>query len=1308
MNSVLLSIGIAVVLALVAALVAPFFIDWGTYRSFFEERASRIVGAPVTIEGDLSVRLLPRPFAEASDIVVGDKTGFRARGMTLQVGLTPLMSGDIDVEKARLVGPEFTIDLDRPETLARLRPSAQTPDDVFRVQEIEIVDARVRIVGAAVGGERMITAVNAVASAGNLDGPYKAEGSLRLAEEIYDFSLATGRWNANGDLRTKLSLTPRGWPVAFDADGEIGFKDDRPNFAGRVRLERLADAVVAEEIAGDDVAGGGLEATQWLFRADALMLLDRLVFDTINFGIGDAERRFTFEGHGNIDWSETPRFDLQLAARQADLDRALGKDTDQPASIAEVIERIGGMARSAPPIPGSIGIGLERVVLGGSLVEEIGFDLDWDDGEWRIDRALARLPGDSILTVENAAIGAQSDSDSAGFKGRVGVLTGRGQVLADWLGEDLAAFTGWLDGPLEAGAQIEAGGGRVAVDALRMRLDGKQLDGAIAIRLPAPGDAGRIDVELAGEEVRFDALRALWAGMRGGDEASRAGLPDVSIKLDLAAVSATAVTARDVMIDAGFAGGVLALRQLSVADLGGARIDARGDLGGVADRAEGELVFTLEAQSLEGAAGLLEVFERPGAAAVLQARAGAWAPLSLEGRISAAGSGERELAFSAGGSAAATRVDLSATLKGALDNIAESGVAVLLNLAADNAVDLAEQLGLAAGSVAAPGPGALRLELSGVAREGLDVSVQAEGLNSRLEANGSARFDSDGARTLDFEVGVDADGIMRLLTALDMIMPPVLAADMPGQLSLKIEGRNPLALRDVALRLGGADELRASGDGTLTLGAEDRPHRIDLDVTADALSLPAVLDAVYGPERFAVAATQAGAFSAEPFAISLPQRFEIAVDLDLTRLEIAPWLILTEATAQAALKPDGLRLTDVSGTVHGGVAEGALTLSGRSGTVSADGRLRLEEARLESLVWRRGGRAVASGTLSADVTFSGAGRSLSTLIASLSGEGAVRVGDGSLRGLSPVAFDRIVQASDSGTEIDEARARELLSAYLDQGALDFQRADMTFSVAGGMVRATRFAIDGDGLNSFVTGEVDLGRLEIDSAWSVRAPPDPDAPDQVREFGIVFDGPLRQPMRRLDVQPLIGYLTIRAFEREVGRLEGLQAEIHERGRLQRELDWLIRQRTEERRAREAAEQEAREQESREQAARERAARQREARQQEARERAAREQAERERGVVVEEPLVPPDPLPQGDVPITVAPVAPDAQSQAELPAGVPVDSRDPRLPQNATPAPRANAPQGVPREVVEPPQPVIVRPRPRRQERDPVLGGFGDR
>ena len=61
MQTTLLGLAIAAILALLAALIGPFFVDWSQYRSHFEAEASRRLGLAVRVAGPIDVRLLPSP-----------------------------------------------------------------------------------------------------------------------------------------------------------------------------------------------------------------------------------------------------------------------------------------------------------------------------------------------------------------------------------------------------------------------------------------------------------------------------------------------------------------------------------------------------------------------------------------------------------------------------------------------------------------------------------------------------------------------------------------------------------------------------------------------------------------------------------------------------------------------------------------------------------------------------------------------------------------------------------------------------------------------------------------------------------------------------------------------------------------------------------------------------------------------------------------------------------------------------------------------------------------------------------------------
>ena len=73
MQTTLLGLAIAIILALVAALVGPLLIDWSTHRSLFEAEASRLIGVDVRVNGAIEARLLPTPSLTLHDIEIGGR-----------------------------------------------------------------------------------------------------------------------------------------------------------------------------------------------------------------------------------------------------------------------------------------------------------------------------------------------------------------------------------------------------------------------------------------------------------------------------------------------------------------------------------------------------------------------------------------------------------------------------------------------------------------------------------------------------------------------------------------------------------------------------------------------------------------------------------------------------------------------------------------------------------------------------------------------------------------------------------------------------------------------------------------------------------------------------------------------------------------------------------------------------------------------------------------------------------------------------------------------------------------------------------
>jgi large subunit ribosomal protein L24 len=113
-QTTLLGFAIAIILALVAALVGPFFVDWGQFRGEFEARASRLTGLEFRVTGTIDARLLPTPTLVLQGIEFGrpnEPDRVRARALRVEFALGSLVRGEWKIADARLEGPEFAAGL---------------------------------------------------------------------------------------------------------------------------------------------------------------------------------------------------------------------------------------------------------------------------------------------------------------------------------------------------------------------------------------------------------------------------------------------------------------------------------------------------------------------------------------------------------------------------------------------------------------------------------------------------------------------------------------------------------------------------------------------------------------------------------------------------------------------------------------------------------------------------------------------------------------------------------------------------------------------------------------------------------------------------------------------------------------------------------------------------------------------------------------------------------------------------------------------------------------------------------------------
>src|SRR4029077_2145997 len=114
-QTTLLGIAIAFILALLTALIGPYFVDWSQFRPQFEREASRVIGMPVRVDGAIDARLLPTPSLLLRGVAVGarsDPNNISVEKLDVEFSLGELMRGEWRAHELTLNGLVLELGID--------------------------------------------------------------------------------------------------------------------------------------------------------------------------------------------------------------------------------------------------------------------------------------------------------------------------------------------------------------------------------------------------------------------------------------------------------------------------------------------------------------------------------------------------------------------------------------------------------------------------------------------------------------------------------------------------------------------------------------------------------------------------------------------------------------------------------------------------------------------------------------------------------------------------------------------------------------------------------------------------------------------------------------------------------------------------------------------------------------------------------------------------------------------------------------------------------------------------------------------
>lgn len=1093
MQGFLITVATAVMLAIGAAFAAPFVVDWTAWRATFEAEASRTLGMPVQIRGAIDAELLPSPKLTLRDVSLGSdpaSSGGTIEALHAEFSLGALMRGQVEARGVTLTRPGLRLVLDNTGRL-REPTGATTPSASVSIERLAVQDGALDLVDQAGGRTTRLGRLNLKGDMRDFSGPLRLEGDLEAFGTQRSLRLAVGKAAADG-ARVRLITDAGG--RSFDLDGLVRFDRGRPSFEGK--------GLFAEQ---------GSPAGFWRVSGPLRLTPEGAVMEALDLSLGDEARPVQLAGSARLTLGRALALDAVLNARAVDADTLFGASPGTARVPVEGVAALAGAFARLPetPVPVRVGMAVDQLTIGGTVVRDARLDLTGGPAGWRIDTAEAKLPGQTSLRLSGAA----APRGGAAFAGDLALRTPEPATFLRWAAPRApAAYAAMLEGSLQLAARIEVAADRLVAQNVQLSLRAARLTGEGRVAFGAPA---RLNLDLSLDGLDLDPLLA---AARAGINAAGPNAIEGEIKLEGRNLRLSGLPVGALSLAAAGTAGTWDVSRLALEDFSGLRLSGRGTFSRLATPVAGEMSLTAEGAKADGLEPLGRIVAGPEAGDMLARLQPVGGPVVLATTFRWSADGSSQLSAEGTLGLLSGRVVLARGRTNAPERID-------LAIAATDAGRALEAAGL---SGLRPGLGAGRLELvaTPVANgAGATFEGRLAVADAAVSGSGRVRFLTDG--------GIEPQGRMRLEAAdLSRIFVALAALDagaIPARVTFDV------AREQARWRFDRVDGVLAGAPVSGALQIEGGPTpRLAGTLATDTLTVPRLLgmlaarpvgDGGTGPWSTA----RLAAMPALPLALSL--------DLSAKRIDLSDLYALTDGRLRLTADGQAVEVRDLAGSFGGGSLSGLLSLRRRADLFVAEGRLMLENVEAGAILAPLAARAPPTGRVALTLDVLGTGRTQQALVQSLSGQGTLSVRDLAIPGTDPAAIAAVLADTGSGPPPDERRTAQMLDRALLRAPLRLEQVETALSLVNGGIRLSparaEVPLPTGPVRTAFAGSFDLPRLLMDITLALETG---DASGTEAGGTVQWRGPVAAPERRVTAVPLANAIALRAIERETRRLE----------------------------------------------------------------------------------------------------------------------------------------------------------------------------
>ena len=483
-----------------ALFIAPVVIDWNVYRGAFAAELSRATGRTVALDGPIEATFLPSPRILANNVRLSGPGGsnadgdlLRLRAVELQVGLLPLLTGHVVIERLTMVRPEILVETDDTGKVSWVMDGAggETLPDIA-LQRFAISDGTLVWRDRDHGVQARIEKISMKLTADSLSGPAKLEGSAEVGDVPVRFAANIGQIRESAATPFNATFAATNLQAKGEFVGQ--FMAPGPRLTGRLKAggsdARAMLVALIGPVAGQ---GAGAALIAHPFGFEGRISASTQLVEANDVIVDLADQRATGAVRVRIDSDHRAAIDATLAMPRLDLD---GLAT-VPALVAK--------DDTGDTLPHDLDVKLDfsadAVVAAGRALQGVVLKMALGDGSLAINRFEAQLPGAGSFEIAGALAG----QDRLAFDGTVDAKAANLRDLLAWLQIDSSAVPSGRLAGAALKANLSADSDRAELSDVDLRVDTTRAHGSL--RFDYSQRLG-FHLDLAADRLDLDSYQA--------------------------------------------------------------------------------------------------------------------------------------------------------------------------------------------------------------------------------------------------------------------------------------------------------------------------------------------------------------------------------------------------------------------------------------------------------------------------------------------------------------------------------------------------------------------------------------------------------------------------------------------------------------------------------------------------------------------------------------------------------------------------------------------------------------------------------